>query len=72
MSLSPGRSLSHDRLVAPIGEGGTGVVWRATDSTLDREVAVQVLPDLFAGDLERLARLEEVARTNPPEASCRA
>jgi hypothetical protein len=62
MSLSPGRSLSHYRLVEPIGEGGMGVVWRATDSTLGRDVAIKVLPDAFASDPERMARFEREAK----------
>src|SRR3990172_7374982 len=62
MSLSPGRDLSHHRLIAPIGEGGMGVVWKASDTTLEREVAIKVLPDLFAHDPERLARFEREAR----------
>ncbi len=62
MSLSPGCELSHYRLIAPIGEGGMGVVWKASDTTLEREVAIKVLPDLFAHDPERLARFEREAR----------
>jgi len=62
MTLTVGTTLSHYRLVAPIGEGGMGVVWRATDSTLGRDVAIKVLPDLFAADPERLARFEREAR----------
>jgi hypothetical protein len=62
MSLTAGRSLSHYRLIAPIGEGGMGVVWRATDSTLGRDVAIKVLPEFLAGDPERLARFEREAR----------
>ena len=62
MSLSPGRDLSHYRLVEQIGEGGMGVVWRATDTTLARDVAIKVLPEAFAGDPERMARFEREAR----------
>ncbi len=62
MTLTVGTSLSHYRLVAPIGEGGMGVVWRATDSILGRDVAIKVLPDLFASDPERLAHFEREAR----------
>jgi serine/threonine-protein kinase len=54
--------LSHYRLVEKIGEGGMGVVWRATDTTLDRDVAIKILPDLFSGDAERLARFEREAK----------
>ncbi|HEX4825878.1 MAG TPA: protein kinase [Candidatus Polarisedimenticolaceae bacterium] len=62
MSLSPGRSLLHFRLEEKIGEGGMGEVWRATDTTLDREVAIKVLPAAFAQDPERLARFEREAK----------
>jgi serine/threonine-protein kinase len=54
--------LSHYRLVEKIGEGGMGVVWRATDTTLDRDVALKILPDLFSADPERLARFEREAK----------
>jgi Tol biopolymer transport system component len=60
--LQAGRSLLHFRLVEKIGEGGMGEVWRAVDTTLDREVAVKVIPAPFAGDRERLARFEREAK----------
>jgi len=62
MTLEPGQMLSHYRLIQKIGEGGMGVVWRALDTTLSREVAVKLLPDAVAHDEERLARLESEAR----------
>jgi eukaryotic-like serine/threonine-protein kinase len=62
LSLEPGRVLGHYRLLSKLGEGGMGVVWRATDTVLDRDVAVKVLPDFFAGDPERLARFEREAK----------
>jgi len=62
MPLVEGQRLLHYRLVEPIGEGGMGVVWRAVDTSLDREVAIKVLPDAVAGDAERLARFDREAR----------
>jgi len=62
LTVQPGRILSHYRLVEKIGEGGMGVVWKATDTTLDRPVAIKILPDLFAEDPERLARFEREAK----------
>jgi Tol biopolymer transport system component len=55
--------LGHYRLADRIGEGGMGVVWRAEDSKLRRDVAVKVLPQALAADPERLARLEQEARS---------
>jgi serine/threonine-protein kinase len=62
VSLAPGSTLSHYRLVEQIGEGGMGVVWRATDTSLGRDVAIKVVPDAFARDPERMARFEREAR----------
>ena len=62
MSLAPGRTLSHYRLIEQIGEGAMGVVWRATDTTLGRDVAIKVLPEAVANDPERMTRFEREAR----------
>nr|NIV45832.1 protein kinase [Gammaproteobacteria bacterium] len=62
MPFGAGQQLLHYRLVEQIGEGGMGVVWRATDTTLDRDVAIKVLPAEFAADADRLARFEREAR----------
>ena len=60
--IAPGTSLLHYRVVEKIGEGGMGVVWRATDATLGRDVAIKVLPERLASDPERLARFEREAK----------
>ncbi|HWI18116.1 MAG TPA: protein kinase [Vicinamibacterales bacterium] len=63
MSLNPGSRIGVYDITAPLGEGGMGQVWRATDSTLGRQVAIKILPDAFATDPERLARFEREAKT---------
>ena len=62
MQVEPGRTLLHYRIVDKLGEGGMGTIWRAVDTTLDREVAIKVLPEDFAADPERLARFEREAK----------
>ena len=57
-----GRTLSHYRITAAVGAGGMGEVYRATDTTLGREVALKLLPPAFASDAERLARFEREAK----------
>jgi eukaryotic-like serine/threonine-protein kinase len=51
------------QVLAQLGEGGMGIVYRARDAKLDRDVAIKLLPDLFADDPERLARFEREAKT---------
>ena len=63
MSLTPGTRLGVYEITAQIGEGGMGAVYRATDTSLSRQVAIKVLPDAFAADPERLARFEREAKT---------
>ena len=62
MSLLPGARLGSYEIVSLIGEGGMGQVFRARDTKLARDVAIKILPPLFAQDPERLARFEREAR----------
>src|ERR1700680_3817772 len=62
MPLSVGDKLGFYVILAPIGAGGMGEVYRARDTKLDREVAIKVLPHLLAQDPERLARFEREAK----------
>ena len=57
-----GRTLNNYRLESRLGEGGMGVVYRARDLRLDREVALKLLPDAFAADVDRLARFKREAQ----------
>jgi serine/threonine protein kinase len=56
-----GRTLAQYTILEKIGEGGMGEVWKARDTSLNREVAIKILPEEFAQDPERLARFEQEA-----------
>ncbi|MDX1645386.1 MAG: serine/threonine-protein kinase, partial [Thermoanaerobaculia bacterium] len=60
--LSPGDPLGPYEIVAPLGAGGMGEVYRARDPRLERQVALKVLPSEMADDPERLARFEREAK----------
>jgi len=62
MSLSPGAHLGPYEILALIGAGGMGEVYRARDTRLDRQVAIKILPRQVAADPERSARFEREAR----------
>ena len=62
MSLNPGNHLAPYEIVAPLGAGGMGEVYRARDTRLGRDVALKVLPVDLAGDTARRARFEQEAR----------
>ena len=62
MALSIGTRIGAFEITGTLGAGGMGEVYRARDTKLDRDVAIKVLPELFAHDPERLARFEREAR----------
>ena len=62
MPLAPGTRLSQYEIIAPIGAGSMGEVYRARDTRLDREVAIKVLPELVMYDADRLQRFEVEAK----------
>src|ERR1700704_1808794 len=70
MALSPGTKLGPYEIVAPLGAGGMGEVYRARDTRLGRDVALKVLPRSVGQDAESLARFDREARLlatlNPP------
>ncbi len=62
MALNIGDRLGHYDVTALIGEGGMGQVYRATDTQLNRDVALKILPDAFAADPDRLSRFQREAQ----------
>ena len=62
MALAAGVRLGPYEIIAPLGAGGMGEVYRARDPRLGRDVAIKVLPSAFAADGDRLQRFEQEAR----------
>ena len=62
MPLEPGSRIGPYEIVSLIGTGGMGEVYRARDTRLDRDVAIKILPEAFAGDPDRVRRFEQEAR----------
>ncbi len=63
MTLAPGIRLGPYEIVSPLGAGGMGEVWRATDTRLDRSVAIKILPDGLAQNEQFRTRFEREAKT---------
>ena len=60
--MSPQRTIAHYQITAKLGEGGMGEVWRATDTKLNRDVAIKILPEALARDADRMARFQREAQ----------
>ena len=65
MALAPGARIAHYEVTGKLGEGGMGEVWQATDTQLNRQVALKILPDAFADDPDRLARFQRDMKARP-------
>jgi len=63
MLLASGTKLGPYEIIAPLGAGGMGEVYRARDSRLDRSVAIKVIPAAFSANSDRLRRFEKEARS---------
>ena len=63
MALTRGARLGPYEIIAALGAGGMGEVYRARDPRLDRDVAIKILPAAFAADADRVARFQREART---------
>jgi eukaryotic-like serine/threonine-protein kinase len=65
MPLSAGTRFGPYEILAAIGAGGMGEVYRARDSNLDRDVAIKILPEALAADPERIVRFQREAKSSP-------
>ena len=63
MTIAQGSLLGSYQVLSKLGEGGMGEVYRARDTKLNRDVAIKILPDVFAHDTERVARFAREAQT---------
>ena len=63
MALSAGTRLGPYEILSALGAGGLGEVYRARDTQLNRQVAIKILPELFALDPDRVARFTREAQT---------
>ena len=66
MALQVGSRIAHYDVTALIGEGGMGQVYQATDTKLNRQVALKILPEAFAAERGRLARFRPQPVRNQP------
>src|ERR1022692_3310347 len=62
MTLTPGTKLDGYEILGPLGAGGMGEVYCASDATLKRKVAIKVLPSFVSQDPDRLRRFEQEAQ----------
>ena len=70
MALTPGTRLGPFEILSAIGAGGMGEVYKARDTRLDRDVAIKILPEVFAADAERVAipaRSQDTGRPESPQ-----
>jgi serine/threonine protein kinase len=62
MAILPGRRLGPYEILSVIGAGGMGEVYKARDTRLNRDVALKVIPEVFAADADRMSRFEREAK----------
>src|SRR5262249_27724936 len=60
--MSQPTTIAHYRIASKLGHGGMGEVWRATDTKLNRDVAIKILPEIFAQDTDRMSRFARQAQ----------